>query len=340
MAFNGFDNEIARLVILQRIELATPLLVKIRKLFGRYLFTNFFTKFLLPKNTINHQYYNRMLKEYNSLNLVVGGLGINKTTVSLTNDYIFLCFFLGNDFMPHFPSMCIRTNGIDILENAYKHLFGNTNKNLCNGTKIYWENLREFIEFLAKHEYDNLLKEYKIREKWGKRQYKNNTMEEKMMKWLNIPTKMRDKELLIDPYSKGWEKRYYKELFYIDINQYYKKQICVNYLEGLEWTMKYYTTGCKDTKWFYKYNYPPLLSDLLKYIPMWDINLIDSSNVDFLTPEEQLAYVLPKDSLHLLPKKIRERQLKEHGDYYNANHEICWAFCKYFWESHVLFSHY
>jgi len=59
-----------------------------------------------------------------------------------------------------------------------------------------------------------------------------------------------------------------------------------------------------------------------------------------LTPEEQLAYVLPKDSLHLLPEKIRERQLKEHGDYYNANHEICWAFCKYFWESHVLFSHY
>jgi len=67
MAFNSFDNEIARLVILQRIELATPLLVKIRKLFGRYLFTNFFTKFLLSKNTINNQYYNRMLKEYSFL---------------------------------------------------------------------------------------------------------------------------------------------------------------------------------------------------------------------------------------------------------------------------------
>jgi hypothetical protein len=67
MAFNGFNNEIARLVILQRIELATPLLVKIRKLFGRYLFTNFFTKFLIPKNIINHHYYNRMLTEYNSL---------------------------------------------------------------------------------------------------------------------------------------------------------------------------------------------------------------------------------------------------------------------------------
>ena len=67
MAFNGFNNEIARLVILQRIELATPLLIKTRKLFGRYLFTNFFSKFLLSKHKINNTYYYRMLDEYHSL---------------------------------------------------------------------------------------------------------------------------------------------------------------------------------------------------------------------------------------------------------------------------------
>ena len=67
MAFNGFNNEIARLVTLQRIELATPLLIKIRKLFGRYLFTNFFSKFLISKHKVNELYYNRMLEEYNSL---------------------------------------------------------------------------------------------------------------------------------------------------------------------------------------------------------------------------------------------------------------------------------
>ena len=67
MAFNGFDNEIARLVILQRIELATPILIKFRKLFGRYLFTNFFSKLLLSNDQINFQYYSRMTQEYNLL---------------------------------------------------------------------------------------------------------------------------------------------------------------------------------------------------------------------------------------------------------------------------------
>ena len=75
MAFNGFDNEIARLVILQRIELATPLLLKIRKLFGRYLFSNFFAKFLLPKEKINHQkeYKTKFLPIENYINFKESG---------------------------------------------------------------------------------------------------------------------------------------------------------------------------------------------------------------------------------------------------------------------------
>ena len=44
---------------------------------------------------------------------------------------IYFCvFFLGNDFMPHFPSLNIRTGGIHVILAAYKNLFRKSNNNL------------------------------------------------------------------------------------------------------------------------------------------------------------------------------------------------------------------
>lgn len=54
----------ARLIILQRIELLDNFLVKIRKLFGRYLFSNFVTKYFLNHKLIGHTYYQTMLNEF------------------------------------------------------------------------------------------------------------------------------------------------------------------------------------------------------------------------------------------------------------------------------------
>jgi 5'-3' exonuclease len=128
-------------------------------------------------------------------------------------------------------------------------------------------------------------------------------------------------------------------LFDIEIDETRKKQICTNYLEGLEWTMKYYTTGCADWRWCYNYNYPPLFSDLIHYIPVFDAEFIENKTPAPVSELVQLSYVLPKQSLHLLPTTLYNKLIKEHSDWYKSDCEFVWAYCRYFWEAHVQLPH-
>jgi len=250
-------------------------------------------------------------------------------------DYIFLCFFLGNDFMPHFPAVNIRTGGVDKLLNAYKATLGGTNENLTDGKTIYWKNVRKLVEFLAELETDYFKNEMKLRDKREKYTYPTDTPEQKYAKFDAIPNYERELEKYINPFKEGWRYRYYKCLFKIDINETRCKEICINYLQGLEWTMKYYTVGCPDWRWCYKHNYPPLLQDLIRFIPYFDTCFIKPNNSKAVNPVVQLSYVLPRHSLIFLPDKLYKKLKQDYNDLYPTDCEFTWAFCKYFWESHV-----
>lgn len=249
-------------------------------------------------------------------------------------DYIFLCFFLGNDFMPHFPAINIRTGGIDKMIQAYKSTIGSKNQNLTNGKIIYWKNVRKLVDFLANIELDFLKREHKIRDRRVKNKLPNITPEEKMNNFINIPTYERSIEKFINPYKENWQSRYYKSLFDIEINQEKCRQISTNYLEGLEWTMKYYTTGCQDWRWQYNYNYPPLLGDLLHYIPYFNTEFIENKPTNPVSELVQLCYVMPKQSLTFLPEKLYKAIIKYRLEQYTVDCEFSWSYCKYFWECH------
>jgi 5'-3' exoribonuclease 2 len=254
-------------------------------------------------------------------------------------DYIFLCFFLGNDFMPHFPSINIRTGGVDKMLNAYKATIGGTNENLTDGKKIYWKNVRKLVQFLADNEEEFFKNEMKLRDKRERNLMPDITPEDKFKKFESIPTYERSLEKYINPFKPNWQLRYYKSLLNVDIDETRRKQICTNYLEGLEWTMKYYTSGCPDWKWKYNYNYPPLLCDLILYIPYFDTSFVGSCQPNPVNELVQLCYVLPKQSLQFLPEKLYHNLLKNHSDWYNTDCDFVWAYCRYFWEAHVNLPH-
>ena len=60
----ALSRDAAQLVVLQRIELAGPNLKKIRKIFGRYLFSNIFSKYFINPKKVSYDYFNIMNSEF------------------------------------------------------------------------------------------------------------------------------------------------------------------------------------------------------------------------------------------------------------------------------------
>jgi 5'-3' exonuclease len=252
-------------------------------------------------------------------------------------DYIFLCFFLGNDFLPHFPAINIRTGGMDKMLNAYKATIGESNLNLTDGNTIFWGNVRKVVKYLADLEEEFIIKEHRSRNNKEKQTLPNSTPEQQFKNFESTPLYERDLELFINPQKPYWQSRYYRCLFGMksDSNDEKKREISLNFLQGLEWTMKYYTKGCPDWRWCYKYKYPPLLEDLIKYIPLFEIEFVSKKPENPVSEIVQLCYVLPRSSLHLLPSKLYLELIKKYDHWYKVNCDFIWAYCRYFWESHV-----
>jgi len=253
-------------------------------------------------------------------------------------DYIFLCFFLGNDFLPHFPAFNLRTNGIYTLLDMYKAHIGKHDDRRFIGLdtgNVQWKWVKLFIGELAKVEHANLLEEYEIRDRLEKRHFPEKTAQEREILFDNIPVLYRQEEHYICPQERGWESRYYQ----MAIPDTDIKEVCINYLEGLEWVFRYYTEGCPHWRWKYRFHYPPLMKDLVQYVPDFETEFVNSNegiNRPF-HPNVQLSYVIPSWNHHLLSGDAR-RVLEKHPDLFVGITDVRfqWTFCRYFWESHAV----
>ena len=174
---------------------------------------------------------------------------------------MFICFLLGNDFIPHTPSINIRTNGIEVLLGVYNNVIVRQKRYLIRNGEIQWANFKLFVNVLKHEDFSRFKEEYSKR-----RNHTSNktTLEEKL---LFLPVIDKREEQMINPYESYWQERYYSILNDIDRNNdTVLKTLCMNYLEGLEWTMKYYTYGCDNWLWKYNYLYAPLIIDLYRFV--------------------------------------------------------------------------
>lgn len=225
------------------------------------------------------------------------------------HDYVLLTLFLGNDFMPHFPALNLRSNGMELLLQCYQEL-----KLPLFQDGMVWKHVRTFIERLSQGEKGSIVKNFLYR----KRFIPDTSTLEKQVN--NMPMVQMGKELYIEPTKEGWEKRYYETLCPQDI-----PTVCRDFVHMLEWNMLYYTTGCPNGTIYYPWAYPPLLCDLKHHIP--EVSTLEY-NESRWTETELLRYVLPS---------TYHRFMEGGVDTETPMPKLEWSYCRYLWESHVLF---
>jgi 5'-3' exoribonuclease 2 len=273
---------------------------------------------------------------------------------SCINDYVFLCFLIGNDFIHNMICINIRYGGLEYLLNAYdqsqKDFSGYFY--LIDDNKLDLKNFKYFLNKLGTLEKDKIGNILHIRKNQNRKylkiygniynDYKNNNLKSYDEDYINefknhLPVIDIKDEIKVFKDLNNYKKKYYffnKYLHhgydptYGDILKEEINDICKNYFESIVWTTNYYFNDCLSWKWYYKYHYSPLLSDLNEYLK--DINNLDIIKKDLkpLSNVEQLLLVLPEKSLYL------NNNFKKEDYYYPKSFYNNTFMKRYYWEGY------
>ena len=230
---------------------------------------------------------------------------------SSIDDYVVMCFFMGNDFVPPMSHLKIKSNGIDAVMAAHARVSDETGMQLVGKDPVTGKKCLNYMFLLR------LLEALKDNEDAGMvaadEAYYKQRVGHNYNKIDNYPTFNKYPEV-IRPSRPGWRRNYYYHLLNIqgtdDINR-----VCQNFMEGIEWTFEYYFHGCISRAWYYKYNYSPTILDLYNYLLT---TMSEKSYTDdyFTTQIKKTTYpdnapclnllmVLPPQSIELLPDHLR-----------------------------------
>ena len=71
----------------------------------------------------------------------------------IIDDFIFFCFFIGNDFLPGLSALDIGEGSLDHLINFYKKCLPDMTDYVTFQGQIFWDRAEPFIDILGKHEH-------------------------------------------------------------------------------------------------------------------------------------------------------------------------------------------
>ena len=227
----------------------------------------------------------------------------------LIETYCTACTILGNDFIPHLLTVELKNNGIDTLLSATKRSI-KTNGLLVNKGQINHNCLIDIFKDLANTEDEDI---HRVCERYIKKRPPDN---KNLQSVQNAPSDyygLKNKDPLINAIYNSpnkWRQEYYRVIFdnNISIDSTVMFNACNNYIKGIYWVYSYYKGMDIDCAWYYPYNYPPTIKDILNHSIANEVPVLNCDN-EFVPSYIQLLIVLPKYSVHLLSKKHQRYML-------------------------------
>lgn len=244
---------------------------------------------------------------------------------------------LGNDFLPRSLGLTLRDDGHAKLLTQLRGLEG---KSLVHTVSLELQPDVVFSLFksLATEEEEHLQKSIQKR----RRMAQIFGTSETGLGESNWPLVQRDEEILVErdgSFKTDWHHLYLTRFFpgfaYTSTNI---RQLCEQYLHGIQWTWAYYTGQtervCYD--WYYPHSLPPLWSWLSAQTTLPSISGSVSIQAHEIDPQEQLGLVLPPKSWGLIrdPKIRQLRRLLP--QYFPTDFGFESVGKRYFWECEAM----
>lgn len=275
-------------------------------------------------------------------------------TNRIIDDYIFISFMHGNDFLPPIEILQIKHDGINIVLNAYYKWKIDT-KTKCDdyildmNYNINLINFSNFLSFITDSEIDLLIDlEYNCKSNHMRSlSHYNNLNDNEKIKYDKDRIDHKPESIesfnIINYDVNGWEKRYYQYYFgesdgeLGELNELNKCAIIELYIKMLYWNVKYYFGIISNWLFMYPYNRSPLLTDIRKQlnIPMMFIKESYKDINPPIDPDLQLLLIMPPQSMELIPKKYHEI-IKNYPQYFPTTFKLDCNGKIFNWESHPI----
>jgi 5'-3' exonuclease len=264
------------------------------------------------------------------------------------DDYIFLCFILGNDFIPHIPWLNIKNNGHDTILDAYFQVYNLYREFLVDSEngKINHMLLFYLFDKLQEREDEEMVSYHKSRKKQRVRFHDTHTELERKIKVMQFyPLRHLDIEEKIEPTREGWRYRYYKTCMNITATEENRDMVVQRYLESLVWTFRYYFKEIDSWSWFYPYHYGPTCKDICNFMNKMNtkdgfngvkhVNQIKFFKSKPIKPQELLVMVLPYGSRRFMIANIQNQLIDPKSPisvYFPKKYQMSIPYHTFYWQ--------